>query len=88
MIRASITLDGRDERSSVKALKMNKMNIERKIQTANPPGPDDPITALTKPCSVSGKPSTNTRKFMPLSPRRYIKASTTAKMRELDLKKI
>jgi len=87
-MRASITLDGRDERSRVKALKINKMNIERKIQTANPPGPDDPMTAFTKPCNVSGRPNTSTKKFMPLSPRRYMKANTMANTRELDLKKI
>ena len=64
------------------------MNIDRKIHTASLPGLDDLMTAFTKPWIVSGRPSTNTKKFMPLNPRRYRKANIVANMIELDPKKI
>lgn len=88
MMRASITLDGKDDRSSVNALKINRMNIDRKIHTASLPGLEDPITAFTKPCSVKGKPKTSTKKFIPLNLRKYIKATMVANTIDVDLKKI
>ena len=64
------------------------MNMDKKIQTASPLGPDEPITALTKPWSVRGRPKTRTRKFILFNLRKYMAATIIAKINELPLKKM
>jgi hypothetical protein len=69
-------------------LNINRINIDKNIHTAKPLGLEDPITALAKPCMVSGILRTSTNTFILLNLRKYIINTSTAKTNELDLKKM
>ena len=88
IIRASNALDGNVDRSNVSVLNINKINIDKKIHTASLLGPDDLITAFTKPCMVKGILSTSTSTFILLNLRKYMNSTNKANTKELALKNI